>query len=59
MNQHLRHAAVVAAAASLASTFAVAHDGHGTSDHHRHATDVGFLLVLAVVIAALVMGRRT
>jgi hypothetical protein len=38
---------------------AAAHDGHGLSGAHWHATDsVGFIVLAAVAAAALWFGRR-
>jgi len=45
--------------AALMSSVAFAHDGHGLSGAHWHATDSWGWLVLAVVVAAAVcLARR-
>ncbi len=56
MNTRSRIAALLAV--STTSSVVLAHDGHGAADHHWHATDLGFLLVMALVIAAVILGRR-
>jgi MYXO-CTERM domain-containing protein len=46
-------------ALALAATLALAHEGHGMSATHWHASDTfGFLLLGAVVAAALWASRR-
>jgi hypothetical protein len=46
-------------ACALAAPLALAHDGHGLASPHWHATDpLGFLLLGAVVAAALWVSRR-
>ncbi len=58
----MRHIVVntfAVAAASIAASAARAHDGHGAAGAHWHATDAwGFVLVGALVAAALWLGRR-
>ncbi len=48
----------LATTALLATLPALAHDGHGLSGPHWHATDVvGLLLVAGVAVAAWFIGR--
>ena len=51
---------LIAAGASLAlPTFAMAHDGHGVSGLHWHASDtVGFVVLAIVAAASLWLGWR-
>lgn len=54
----LPHALLTTSLAFLA-TSAVAHEGHGLSGAHWHATDVlGFVAVAAVVAAVIWFGRK-
>lgn len=43
---------------ALAPAAAFAHDGHGLSGSHWHATDVWGLIALAAVLAAAVWFQR-
>ncbi|NBQ87633.1 MAG: hypothetical protein EBU07_09175 [Betaproteobacteria bacterium] len=51
-------ASLFAAAASLVAWPAMAHEGHGASGLHWHASDtLGFVLVTVVAVVALWLGR--
>lgn len=51
--------ALIAAAALLLPTWALAHDGHGPSGAHWHATDAwGFVMLAAVFAAGVWWARR-
>jgi hypothetical protein len=51
--------ALLASAALLGPSAALAHDGHGLFGSHWHATDVlGFVAAGAVVAAAVWFGRK-
>ena len=51
-------AALVSCALALLPAWASAHDGHGLSGSHWHATDVWGLVALAAVLAAVVWHQR-
>ena len=52
-------ASLVALAGSLASSLAIAHDGHGLDGPHGHATDaVGLVVALVALAAAIWFGRN-
>ena len=57
MKKHTTHG-IVAAAWSLAARPALAHDGHGLSGGHWHATDTWGLVGLATALAAAVWFAR-
>ena len=38
---------------------AISHDGHGgQGESHGHATEIGFVLVIVLVMATILWGRR-
>jgi hypothetical protein len=58
MSQTTRPALLAATAMLLLPTWALAHEGHGTSGAHWHATDAWGFVMLAVVFAAGVWWSR-
>ena len=57
MKSPMKHG-IVAAASALAALPALAHDGHGLSGGHWHATDAWGLVGLATALAAAIWLTR-
>ena len=53
----MKHLPLFAAATTFAATLARAHDGHGLTGAHWHASDAWGLVVLGLLVGAVLWSR--